>query len=279
MSAQVFADKWEWLSKQSNWRKILNDAGISRIKRGWTVEQTVEVVRAQFPNTALPWGSEGGAFQKKLEQKQRLTRYNSMKKELRRLAVLVSSEYRNIIDSYPTLLSGATNKTYCDVIKTYLAYKNHLFDRYSNYVKYLYDNDLSLHPTTSYQMFNQHDIPAYVPLNGETHFPGTGMNLGLWLSYIESKVITDIATVRALLQNALLSEAPVKLPTLPKHICQEYFDFAKMAEVEKKCIVCLESDNMLLSTCGHVICQGCFVELRKQPQFKCPECRHCFPKE
>jgi len=280
MSAQVFADKWEWLSKQSDWRKILNDAGIRKIKRGWTVEQTVEVVRVQFPSTVLPWGVEGlNAFQKKQEQAKRLTRFNSLKKQLQRLADLASSEYSNMIERYPTLFSGTNNKTYCDGIRPYLLYKNHLFDRYSDYIKYLYDNGLSLHAQTSYKMFNQHDIPVYVPLNGETPFPNTGMGLGVWFQYIRSRILVDITKVEAYLQNALLSEAPVKLPTLPRHICQEYFDFAKMAEVEKKCIVCLESDNMLLSTCGHVICQGCFVELRKQPQFKCPECRLVFPKE
>jgi len=58
MSAQVYADKWDWLSKQSNWRRILHESGITKIKRDWCVEQAICEIRNEHPHTFLPWNDE-----------------------------------------------------------------------------------------------------------------------------------------------------------------------------------------------------------------------------
>ena len=285
MSAQVFANKWEWLSKQSNWRKILNDTGIRKIKRGWTVEQTVELLRVQFPDTLLPWGDEGkSAFEKKVEEKKRLTQYKKYQEEYRRMEQTVQNRYDSIegCPKYKSLLREGfgvqSNPNRVEVQKYYLKRSN-MFCRWKHMVDYLYKNNFDIHPTKQYKIFStEHStLPPY-SFHGENPFDGLVLNLGLWAGAIYSNVFTDIHKLECYLDNALLA-LPQKLPTLPKHICQEYFDFAQMAMVEKKCIVCLESDNMLLSTCGHVICQDCFVVLKNQPEFKCPECRTVFPKE
>jgi hypothetical protein len=276
MSAQVFADKWEWLSKQSNWRKILNDTGISRIKRGWTVEQTVEVVRAQFPNTLLPWGDEGkSAFEKRVEAKKRLTQFKKYQEVHRRDVSTVDNRYNSILycPKYKSLLT-----LHMDEFNKYWSKKEKMFARYKYIVEHLWKNNFDIHPTTYYQMFNTELYPPHFLDNYENPFEGLSLNLGLWAGAIYSNIFTDIHKLECYLDNALLA-LPQNLPTLPKHICQEYFDFAQMAMIEKKCIVCLESNNMLLSTCGHVICQDCFKVLKNQPEFKCPECRTVFPKE
>jgi len=67
MSAQVFADKWEWLSKQSNWKRILHESGITKIKKDWSVEQAIYEIRKEHPHTFLPWNDEGNRI-KRLEE-------------------------------------------------------------------------------------------------------------------------------------------------------------------------------------------------------------------
>ena len=288
MSAQVFADKWEWLSKQSNWRRILNDTGIRNIKKGITVEKIIEIVKAQFPNVVLPFDAEGqSAFQVIKDKKIRHKRYKTLMNDGHRQHMLWNDKYENLLFKYKNLLLGKNKEIHRAVFIPNREKKDEYWGRFGFYVNYLYKNDFCLHPATKYYMFSEIDIPAYIPAYIPAHsildwvnpFHNAGIDLNMWVSFIHMKVQDEFLKLECYLSNAELEEKPQNLPTLPKHICQEYFDFAKMAMIEKKCIVCFESDNMLLSTCGHVICRGCFVELKNQPQFKCPECRTVFPKE
>jgi hypothetical protein len=246
------------------------------------VEKTVEVVRAQFPDTLLPWGDEGkSAFEKRVEAKKRLTQYKKYLEEHRRMVQTVQNRYDSIegCPKYRSLLRLSESNPHREEFRKYWSKKANMFLRYQIIVDYLYKNNFDIHPTKQYKMFNTEDSTLpHLLYNYENPFDGVSLNLGLWAGAIYSNVFTDIHKLECYLDNALLA-LPQNLPTLPKHICQEYFDFAQMAMIEKKCIVCLESNNMLLSTCGHVICQDCFKVLKNQPEFKCPECRTVFPKE
>lgn len=44
----------------------------------------------------------------------------------------------------------------------------------------------------------------------------------------------------------------------------------------KECTVCLEQDDPLLMPCGHTVCFGCVIRLKKD---SCPVCRDLFKKE
>jgi predicted RNase H-like nuclease (RuvC/YqgF family) len=67
MNTQVYADKWEWLSKQPHWERLLKESGITKIKKKSSVEQVILEVRQAHPHTFLPWNHEGYEI-RKLEQ-------------------------------------------------------------------------------------------------------------------------------------------------------------------------------------------------------------------
>jgi len=70
---EQFADKWDWLSKQSNWKSILHESGITKIKKVWSVEQAIYEIRKEHPHTFLPWNDEGNRIKKLEERIERLT--------------------------------------------------------------------------------------------------------------------------------------------------------------------------------------------------------------
>jgi len=276
MSSQVYADKWEWLSKQSNWRKILNDSGLRKIKRKWTVSECIGVAKVQFPNTLIPWNAEDQViFQKKQQKNQHITFYKKQMAEYTRQYDDILFQYRYISDSSKYLDVLLEKGIHWEVYKKSKQEFQKMFSTYSQFVEDRYNKNLDLHPTVHVCPFGG------TPLEPDENviFSGVFMNLGMWIGAIHRKSIENLAKLELYLNDAIKKDLPVKLPTLPKHICQEYFDFAKMSMIEKKCIVCMESENMLLSTCGHVICQDCFIILKKQPEFKCPECRTIFKKD
>lgn len=283
MSAQVYADKWDWLSQQSNWRKILNTAGVRKIKKHWTVEQCLEVVKDQLPDTVLPWNQEDAyKYILKQEKTQAVKYYKTYVKTLidnraRHFdgfyALIRRQEYKYL--SCQKILETFFVRNNCvasfpdDIKKAYMDY--HLFNSLEKFLNDQLKKGIFLNPNTEYKVFGE-TPDENVP------FSGVSMKLGFWMDLILNKNLESRYRLECYLDNALLQE-PVKLPTLPKHVCQELFDLAKMAEIEKKCIVCLDSVNMLISTCGHIICQGCFIQLKGQHEFKCPECRTIFTKD
>ena len=287
MSAQVYADKWEWLSQQSNWRKILNISGVLKIKKHWTVEQCLEVVKDRFPDTVLPWNKEDAyAYiinQVKIQADKYYKNYKKESYKHRRnlhesfheLFNREEYKYLSLKKKIPNLncllwVQVSLHPSAPDEIKK-AKMDFEMFLTLENFLEHQHNQGINLNPNTEYKVFGENP-DENVP------FSGLSMKLGLWMDLIINTCLESREKLKCYLDNALLQE-PVKLPTLPKHVCQEFFDLAKMAEIEKKCIVCLDSDNMLLSTCGHVICQDCFVKLAGQPGFKCPECRTIFTKD
>jgi hypothetical protein len=243
MSAQVYADKWDWLSQQSNWRKILNTAGVLKIKKHWTVEQCLEVVKDQLPDTVLPWNQED-AYKYILNQE----KIQAVKYYKTYVKTLIQNRER-MFDGFHTLIRRQEYKylscqkilenffvpNICvasfpdDIKKAYMIYQ--MFYTLNNFLNDQRKQGIFLNPNTEYKVFGE-TPDENVP------FSGLSMKLGLWMELITSKCLESREKLKCYLDNALLQE-PVKLPTLPKHVCQELFDLAKMAEIEKNVLCAL----------------------------------------
>lgn len=63
---------------------------------------------------------------------------------------------------------------------------------------------------------------------------------------------------------------------LPQHITIDFYEMAEAMKKEFECPICLTmptKENFKITRCGHIYCQPCLTELKKQTPTKCCICR------
>jgi hypothetical protein len=265
MSSQVYADQYEWLVAQPNWRTIVNSSGFKGIKKFWTVQDCIGIIKSTLPNHKLPFDEEGKFHALNIKL------HKSLKKTIHEKAMNYNQHHMDIVsnDKYTLLRKPACWK----IEDSYEDYHREKFYSLVRFICYCFENKMPLNDKYTHQQIWKENFPE---MTAQLFAP---VELPLWIDFLfNNHLCIELEKLELELDNKLLNYK-VKLPTMPTHICQEYFEMSSRLGVEKKCICCLDSDNMLLTTCGHVVCHGCFLHLRKQPEYKCPECRTIFHNE
>jgi len=261
MSAEIFADQYEWLCAQPNWKSIIYSSGLKGIKKTWTVQDCVRIIKKQLPDHKFPFDLEGKCYALNIKL------HKSLIKELDQKVYSHFAE-RDVLLSDPKYMCLRKPTEYKVEYPSQVPKINFLKDFINTCFKKVKPlNAKYTHQEIWNNNFTQMTSNCVAPLE-----------LSVWIEFLFNYITIEITKFELELDEKLLN-FQVKLPTLPKHIYQEYFEMSSKMGLEKKCICCLESDNMLLTTCGHVVCHGCFIHLRNQPEYKCPECRTIFKKE
>ena len=261
MSAEIFADQYEWLCAQPNWRSIIHSSGLKGIKKTWTVQDCARLIKKQLPDHKLPFDQEGKSYALNIKL------HKSLIKELNQRTESYFT-YRRCVVSNPKYM--CLRKPTEDIVEmpTQVPKINFLRDFINTCFK-------TVKPLNAKYTHKEIWNDNFTLMTWNCDAP---LELSLWIDFLFNHIYIEITKFELELDEKLL-KFKVKLPTMPTHICQEYFEMSSKMGLEKKCICCLDSDNMLLTTCGHVVCHGCFIHLRNQQEFKCPECRTIFNKE